>query len=275
MDRYAVIGNPVEHSMSPRIHAWFAERTGQSLEYGRLLAPLDGFAATASQFFAEGGRGLNVTVPFKGEAAAWVDELDPLARVAGAVNTIKMEDGRRLGFNTDGIGIVRDLESNFGQRLDGGRILLVGAGGAAAGVVGPLLETGPAELVIANRTLARAEEIIERFPQAAAAGRLRTASLAALGGGFDVVINGTSAGLSGGVPSIDPSVVAGAFCYDMIYGQSTAFCAWASANGARAAVDGIGMLVEQAAEAFRIWRGVRPETAPLLALLRAERAARP
>jgi shikimate dehydrogenase len=271
MDRYAVIGNPVEHSLSPRIHAAFAAQTGQELEYGRLLAPLDGFIEVAGKFFAEGGRGLNVTVPFKAEAHAWMEEVDPLARMAGAVNTINWEAGRRVGYNTDGLGLLRDLTANQGETLRGARILLIGAGGAASGVVGPLLDAAPREIVVANRTPARARELVGRFPEATARGDLRAAAFGEVQGAFDVVINATSAGLAGSVAGVDPAVTAGAFCYDMFYGRSTAFCVWAGMSGARRVADGIGMLVEQAAEAFRIWRGIRPDTAPVLADLRAER----
>jgi shikimate dehydrogenase len=272
MDRYAVIGNPVAHSLSPRIHAHFAVQTGQTLQYIRLLAPLDGFVEVAGRFFTEGGRGANVTVPFKGEAAAWVDLLDPLAAAAGAVNTIKAEGARRVGFNTDGIGLVRDLEFNLGWNLRDRRVLLLGAGGASRGVVGPLLAAGVAELVVANRTPERAEELVVRFPAADQQGALRAAAFERLAGQFDVIVNATSAGLAGEIPALDPGRVEGAFCYDMVYGHRTAFCDWALQYGAVAVADGIGMLVEQAAEAFRIWRDVRPETQELLAQLRAERS---
>ena len=275
IDQYAVVGNPVDHSLSPRIHARFAAQTGEPVAYGRLLAPLDGFRQTVERFFAEGGRGLNVTVPFKIEAAAWVDELDPQARLAGAVNTIRADQGRYRGFNTDGTGLIRDIERNQGQALRGCRILLVGAGGAARGVTGPLLDTEPAELVVANRTPDKAQALVAGFDRHLAAARLRASGLANLAGGFDVVINATSAGLGGAVAAIPVAAVRDAFCYDMIYGGTTAFCEFARAGGARRAVDGIGMLVEQAAEAFRIWRGVLPDTAALLVELRSERNERP
>jgi len=271
MDRYAVIGNPVAHSLSPRIHAAFAAQTGQELEYGRLLAPLDDFVAVASRFFAEGGRGLNVTVPFKAQAHDWMDELDPPARLAGAVNTIMLDGRRRIGFNTDGPGLLRDLTVNLGETLQGARVLMIGAGGAASGVLGPLLEAAPREVVIANRTPGRASALVARFADAAGPVELRGAAFSDVQGGFDIVINATSAGLAGSVPDIDPAVAAGAFCYDMVYGRSTTFGVWAAERGARKVADGIGMLVEQAADAFRIWRGIRPETAPVLAALRAER----
>lgn len=291
MDRYAVIGNPVEHSLSPRIHGLFAEQTGEQLVYERLLAPLDGFSASVEAFFSTGGRGLNVTVPFKGEAAAWVNRLDPGAAAAGAVNTIALAadqppagqgasthggtELRTVGFNTDGPGLVRDLRDNHGQALAGTRVLVIGAGGAVRGVVRPLLLERPASLVIANRTVAKAEALVAALHEgglpATVGAEVRATGLRDLDGGFDVVISGTSAGLAGRSLDLPGSVARGAFCYDMIYGTSTEFCRWATANGARRVQDGIGMLVEQAALAFEIWRGVAPRTAPVLALLRRER----
>ncbi len=277
MDRYAVVGNPVAHSLSPRIHRLFAEATGQVLRYDTLLAPLDGFAITVGEFFAEGGAGLNVTVPFKGEAAAWVTDLDPAARAAGAVNTIvRRGDGFR-GYNTDGEGLVRDVVRNCGEWLAGARILLLGAGGAARGVVRPLLAEGPQCLVIANRTADRAEALAASLRDVASADRATGLGLAGVADSFDVVINATSAGLSGqAVAGLDPVAVKNALCYDMIYGApgspgDTAFCRWAEEHGARRAVDGLGMLVEQAALAFRLWRGVAPDTAPVLERLRMGR----
>jgi shikimate dehydrogenase len=203
-----------------------------------------------------------------------VGEADPFAVAAGAVNTIKRENGQLLGFNTDGIGLVRDLEVNQGWELRGATILVIGAGGASSGVAGPLLAAGVGELVVANRTPERASQLVKRFCDAAAPGQIRATALADLSGQFDVVINATSAGLGGAVPEVDPRVVEGALCYDMVYGRATAFCTWAAAHGAKAVVDGVGMLVEQAAEAFLIWRDVRPETGPLLATLRMELAQR-
>lgn len=266
-DRYAVIGNPVEHSRSPQIHAAFALATGQDLHYARLLAPLDGFAATAREFFAAGARGANVTVPFKEEAWRLADELSPRARAAGAVNTLRAEGARLIGDNTDGAGLVRDLAQNLAVGLQGSRILLLGAGGAARGVLQPLLEARPAQLVIANRTLARAEELAARHPL------LRATAFGDLGGAqFDLVINATSASLAGEVPPLPPALFArGALAYDMMYGRGEMpFLAWARGAGAARRADGLGMLVEQAAEAFFVWRGVRPQTAAVLADLRRE-----
>lgn len=263
-----MIGNPVAHSRSPEIHAAFARQTAQSLVYERLKAPLDGFVVTIERFFAEGGCGLNVTLPFKEEAFAWVDERDEFAGSAGAVNTIVRDHvGRRhRGCNTDGIGLVRDLESNEGCPLAGRRVLVLGAGGAVRGVLGPLLGRAPAVIVVANRTPERARALVERFEDP----RLRAVEWASLEGGFDVVINGTSAGTRGASLEMPAEVVRGALVYDMAYGAgAVAFLQWAARAGAARTVDGLGMLVEQAAESFRLWRGVRPDTHDVLAALRA------
>jgi len=262
-DRYAVVGNPVAHSKSPWIHAEFARQTRQDMDYGRIEAPLDGFARTVDAFRAAGGRGANVTLPFKGEACAYATRLTERARAAQAVNTLRFEAGEAHGDNTDGIGLVSDLERNLGRAIAGKRVLLLGAGGAARGVLQPLLESGPAALRIANRTAARARQLAARFPG------VQAGSYEALAGAaFDLVINATSAGMSDEAPPLPPGVFApGAFAYEMIYGRDTPFLAMARAAGA-ATGDGLGMLVEQAAEAFLFWRGMRPETAPVLAALR-------
>lgn len=267
-DRYAVIGNPIDHSLSPRIHSLFAEQTGQHLHYDRLLAPLDGFRDTAGAFFAAGGLGLNVTVPFKLEAAAWVDELDEDARFAGAVNTIRPRpDGARQGFNTDGPGLVADLGRHVSADVKLS-ILLLGGGGAARGVARPLARTLASRLVIANRTPERARQIAAALGAEIPGLDVSGGGLTAPSGVFDLVINASSAGLDDQVPAINPELVRGAICYDMVYGSDTAFCRWARGAGARATVDGLGMLVEQAALAFELWRGVRPDTGPVLAALR-------
>ncbi|HVP08261.1 MAG TPA: shikimate dehydrogenase [Burkholderiales bacterium] len=262
-DRYAVIGNPVAHSKSPWIHAEFARQTRQDLDYGRIEAPLDAFARTVDAFRAAGGRGANVTLPFKGEACAYATRLTERARVAQAVNTLRFEGAEALGDNTDGVGLVTDLERNLGRAIAGRRVLLLGAGGAARGVLQPLLERGPAALTIANRTAQRARELAGLF------GKVRGGGFEALAGeAFDLVINATSAGLSGEAPPLPAAAFApGAFAYDMVYGRDTPFLAMARAAGA-AVSDGLGMLVEQAAESFQLWRGVRPETAAVLAALR-------
>lgn len=258
-DRYAVIGNPVAHSKSPWIHARFARQTEQDLEYGRIEAPPDGFAAAVDEFRAAGGRGLNVTLPFKEQAFRYCRRVSE--RAAQVANTLVFDDGV-FGDNTDGVGLVRDLSANLGVNLRGKSVLLMGAGGAAQGVVGALLEAGVGRLVIANRTLARAQALAARFPGATASG------YAALAGRTDVVVNATSAGLKGEGPELPRGVLAkGTLAYDMVYGRETPFLAAARAAGARTS-DGFGMLVEQAAESFLIWRGVRPDTRPVLEELR-------
>lgn len=266
-DRYAVIGNPIAHSRSPFIHARFAAQTRQHLTYERLLAPLDGFAAVVREFVAQGGRGMNVTLPFKIEAYAMADQLTERARLAGAVNTLKLSDGRLLGDNTDGVGLVTDIERNTGTALFGKKILLLGAGGAARGAVLPLLQAQPAALTIANRTTAKAVELAGEF---AAMGNILACDLSELQGTYDVVINATSASLHEDLPAVRPDIFdAQTLAYDMMYGkQPTVFMHFASQHGA-ATRDGLGMLVEQAAEAFCLWRGLRPDTAPLYAELRA------
>ena len=267
-DKYAVIGNPIAHSKSPEIHSAFALQTGQELVYGRILGDLEDFAGDVRDFFAEGGRGLNVTLPFKEHAFQLADELSERAEIAGAVNTLMLATGGEIrGDNTDGCGLVRDLSQNHGFRFTGKRILLLGAGGAARGVIGPLLEESPSSLTIANRTPNRAEELAQHF---AALGPVAACGFTALGGSFDLIINATSLGVSGQVPAIpDGLLAAGGWTYDMFYAQEpTAFVRWGKAQGAAKALDGLGMLVEQAAEAFWLWRGVRPDTAPVIAMLR-------
>lgn len=330
-DRYAVIGNPIAHSKSPLIHAAFARETGQDLEYGRILGDADDFAGAVRRFVAAGGRGLNVTLPFKEAACALADEISPAAAQAGAVNTlIVLAGGRLRGDNTDGVGLVRDLVVNHGFDFRGARVLLIGAGGAARGVLHPLLATAIASLTLANRGADKARQLVARFRAQApiadpasplpsplpAVGLVREArdqaggqvapltaenkgsegKEGAKGGGasdafsssqgaqilangfeelsghsFDLIINATSAGLNGAVPAIPSGCLAsGGWTYDMLYAdQPTAFCRWGQAQGASHALDGLGMLVEQAAESFRLWRGVRPSTAPVIRWLRA------
>lgn len=275
-DRYAVIGHPVAHSRSPAIHAAFAAETGQSLDYGRLLAPLDGFAATVQAFAAEGARGCNVTVPFKFEALALAPRHSERATLAGAANTLRFDAEGWWADNTDGIGLMRDLEQGAGRALAGQRVLLVGAGGAGAGVLGPLIERGPAEVVVANRTVARAQDLVERHAALAERHRvrLRACGLEAPGEAFDVVINASASSLGGQAAPVPAAVLRpGCLAVDLMYGAAARpFLAWAEAHGATGR-DGLGMLVEQAAEAFALWRGVRPSTAPVLAAIRAELAA--
>jgi shikimate dehydrogenase len=267
-DHYVVFGNPIAHSKSPLIHRLFAEQTGESLDYQTALAPLDGFTAFARQFF-ETGRGANVTVPFKEEAYRLADQLTERGRRAGAVNTLaKQADGSLLGDNTDGAGLVRDLKVNHGVTLKDKRILLLGAGGAVRGALEPLLAEEPYVLVVANRTVEKAEWLAKEF---ADIGPVLPAGYDWLEEPVDIIINATSASLSGELPPISPSLIqpGETFCYDMMYAKEpTAFCRWATEHKAERAVDGLGMLVEQAAEAFFLWRGVRPDSAPVLAQLR-------
>lgn len=272
-DLYAVIGHPVAHSRSPAIHTAFAAATGQRLRYERRLAPLDGFATTLAEFAREGGRGCNITVPFKFEAFAAAAECSERAERAGAVNTLKREGDRWLADNTDGVGLVRDIVVNAGVPLAGQRVLLLGAGGAAAGVLGPLLAEGPAELVIANRSVDKAQTLAERHASVATrhGSALRIAPLSAPGSAFDVVLNATASSLGGGAVPVGAEVLRpGCLALDLMYGPAARpFLDWAAGLGAFAR-DGLGMLVEQAAESFAWWRGVRPPTAPVLAALRAE-----
>jgi shikimate dehydrogenase len=272
MDTYCVMGNPVEHSKSPWIHARFAELTRQNIAYGKRLIPLDGFEAGLAAFRAEGGKGCNVTVPFKFQAADLVQQASPRARLAQACNTLRFERDGIHGDNTDGVGLVRDIEQNAGFALAGRSVLLLGAGGAAAGVLGPLIEAGVQRVVIANRTTDKAAALQARH--AALALRMGT-ELQACGlqnapQGFDLVINGTASSLAGGGVPVDGAVLRpGALAYDMMYGEpARGFLDWARAHGAMAR-DGLGMLVEQAAESFVFWRGVRPPSAQVLSELRA------
>ncbi|MEJ8835091.1 shikimate dehydrogenase [Ramlibacter sp. AN1133] len=275
MDRYCVMGNPVEHSKSPWIHARFAALTGQPLEYGKRLVPLDGFAAAVQAFRAEGGKGCNVTVPFKFEAATLVSHRSARAALAGACNTLRFDAGGIHGDNTDGLGLVHDLQVNAGLPLAGRDLLLIGAGGAAAGVLGPLVEAKPRRIVIANRTLARAQALVAGHAALAEATgvALAASGLDAVPGAFDVVVNATASSLKGAEVPVPPSVLKpGALAYDMMYGPAAeGFLQWARAQGASGR-DGLGMLVEQAAESFLVWRGVRPPSGQVLAELRRELA---
>jgi shikimate dehydrogenase len=262
-DRYAVFGHPIAHSKSPQIHAAFARQTGQDLTYEAILAPLDGFADSVAQFISAGGRGANVTVPFKEEAFRLANRLSPRAQRAGAVNTLSFDADGILGDNTDGAGLVADLTRNLHCMLAGKRILLLGAGGAARGVIEPLLEQKPSALVMANRTVSRAQELAELFGHGVSA-----CSFDAVDTPFDLVINATAASLAGERPPLSPCVFTpDTLAYDLMYGRDTPFLAFARTHGA-ATADGLGMLVEQAAEAFYLWRGVRPDTAPVIAALR-------
>lgn len=264
-DRYAVIGNPIIHSKSPWIHAEFARQTRQDMVYERIEAPLDGFADVVAAFRAAGGRGANVTLPFKEQAYKYCgNAVSERAGAAGVVNTLLFEEGAVRGDNTDGVGLLRDITVNLGRAIAGRRVLLMGAGGAAQGVVGPLLGARPRHLVIANRTADKARALAQRYGAASGGGYEE------LGGAqFDLLINATSAGLADESAQLPPGAFAtGALGYDMVYGRDTPFLAMARAAGAEAH-DGTGMLVEQAAESFRIWRGVAPDTRAVLAALRA------
>jgi shikimate dehydrogenase len=270
-DRYAVFGNPVSHSKSPAIHAAFAAQTGVTMTYEAILAEADRFLQEIRAFAAAGGKGANVTVPFKEEAFAAADTLTPRALRAGAVNTLTFADGRIAGDNTDGAGLVRDLKANLGLDLRGRRILLLGAGGAARGVLAPLLAEHPASLSLANRTPDKAVEVAGQFADLGV--RIDGSGFDALAGkSFDLVINATSASLSGRLPPLpDGPFAAGGIAYDMMYGkEETPFLTFARSQGAAVLADGLGMLVEQAAEAFFVWRGQRPETRSVLRELNAE-----
>ncbi|MFO1200160.1 MAG: shikimate dehydrogenase [Burkholderiaceae bacterium] len=287
-DRYAVIGNPVAHSRSPSIHAQFAEQTGQDLVYERLHAPVDAFDVTVDAFRAAGGRGLNVTLPFKVAAHDYANARSARARAAGAANTLRFEGADVDADNTDGVGLVRDLSGRLGFALAGARVLLAGAGGAARGVILPLLEAGVASLVVANRTLGKAAALaalaadarvsacgfdLVRDAQGRAGGFARDEGAGgARETGFDLIVNATSAGLSGAAPALAESAYAGVrLAYDMVYAaEPTVFMRHALALGCPRVSDGLGMLVEQAAESFRVWRGVSPQTEPVYRRLRAE-----
>lgn len=275
-DRYAVVGHPIAHSLSPRIHALFARQTQQHLHYTALDASAGGLAECVREFFASGGRGLNVTVPHKQSVMALLDRLSERARRAAAVNTIALDDaGGLLGDNTDGIGLARDLAQNLRIAVANRRVLLLGAGGAARGVLGPLLGLAPSELVIANRSFEPARALANEW---AASGSVRAVAFGELAGiEFDLIINATAASLQGEVPALPPGVLrAGPVCYDMAYGEHpTAFVQWVRGLGVTRTHTGLGMLVEQAAESFLLWRGVRPDTAPVLAELRAHGASSP
>jgi shikimate dehydrogenase len=269
-DQYGVVGHPVAHSRSPFIHGLFARQTGQDLVYRLYDVKADAFREDVGRFFRNGGCGLNVTVPHKAAAAKFADELSARALRAGAANVLMRRGERVLGDNTDGAGLVRDLTRNLGIDLHGQRILLLGAGGATRGVLGPLLQAEPAELVVANRTAPRARELAHAFEDVGPVSGCGFEELPLRA--FDLVINGTSAGLAGEMPPISAPVVGPTtICYDMSYARGdTPFTKWAWQLGAARAVQGWGMLVEQAADSFEIWRGVRPDTAPALEVLRVE-----
>ena len=277
-DKYAVFGNPIKHSQSPEIHRAFAVQTLQAMEYNRQLVKLDDFANAADRFFQSGGRGLNITVPFKQDAYSYGSRITPRARRAGAVNTLAMQaDGTVLGDTTDGVGLVTDIKANLGWQIKAKRILILGAGGAVRGVLEPLLAEQPQHIVIANRTIDKALQLSKGFAEL---GYILGCCLDMLEGQeFDLIINGTSASLQGDLPPLPDSLVAPSTdssktaCYDMMYGaEPTVFMSWARQRGALTA-DGLGMLVEQAAESFSLWRGIRPDTRHVIDALRLNLAA--
>lgn len=270
LDLYAVIGNPVAHSKSPLIHTIFAQQTNQSIQYDARLAPLEGFISVVENFRQQGGKGLNVTVPFKLEAYQLSTHLTERARIAQAVNTLKFENDEILSDNTDGIGLVRDIESNLGIAIAAKRILLLGAGGASRGVILPLLQRQPALLTIANRTLHKAEALQQQF--------IPHGDIVAVDfmdfpdDKFDIIINATSASLHDALPQIPAEIFSHAIlAYDMMYSQEpTRFLKFAQQNGVQQWADGIGMLVEQAAESFFFWRGINPQTKPVITMLKSQ-----
>ena len=269
-DKYAVFGNPIKHSKSPVIHGSFAQQCDQAMRYRAVKVNLDGFAEAAEKFFVGGGSGLNVTVPFKREAFEFAQQLSDRATRAGAVNTLtRQADGTISGDNTDGVGLVRDMIANLGWSVCGLRVLVLGAGGAVRGVLEPLLREHPKTLLLVNRTADRAVELAEDFRDL---GSIEGGGYSLIGDRqFDLVINGTSAGLSGEMPDLSGSLLTErSCCYDMVYGaEPTVFMRWAAHNAAWAVADGLGMLVEQAAESFFVWRKMRPETGPVISQVRS------
>ena len=270
VDRYAVVGNPVAHSLSPRIHAEFARQTGQALSYQAIEIPTDAFAAGIAGLQQQGFNGVNVTVPFKREAWELCDRLTPRAEIAGAVNTLSLQaDGAIHGDNTDGVGLVRDLVHNLEIKIARRNILLLGAGGAARGVLEPLLALSPARLTIANRSIDRAEALARDFTSY---GKIEVVAYSQLkSADYHLIINATAAGLSNQLPPLAATLLERAeVCYDMMYNlnAATAFVEWSMRQGVQNSHDGLGMLIEQAAEAFCLWRGVRPETSQIASMLR-------
>ena len=267
VDRYVVIGNPIAHSKSPLIHRLFAEQTQQNLDYQAVLVPLDGFEQTVSELFANGLRGCNITIPFKQNAWAFAHELSPYAQTAGALNTLMIRPDQSIyGHNTDGLGMMRDLLVNKQVTIKDKKVLVLGAGGAVRGIIQPLLEAGPSYVHLANRTAATASELAQDFTQF---GELQGGGFESISAAFDLIINGTAASLQGEMPDLRANcLVEGGSCYDMMYGnEPTPFMRWSYEHRAAKVFDGIGMLIEQAAEAFELWRGIRPDTQPVFAAL--------
>ena len=272
LDRYAVLGQPISHSKSPRIHQLFAEQTGEQLQYRAVEVPAEQFTEVVTRFFADGGKGLNCTVPLKELAWAYAEHKTERAQLAKAVNTLALqEDGTILGDNTDGIGLVTDLKHNHGIELSGRRILILGAGGASRGIILPLLEQAPESIVIANRTLAKAQQLVTEFVHKGSVSAVSYSDL--IGQSFDLIINATSSSLTDELPPLPQALLASqGSCYDLAYSnKATVFVRWGIENKALKSLDGLGMLVEQAAAAFALWRGICPQTKPIIDLLNAER----
>ncbi|MFL0811232.1 MAG: shikimate dehydrogenase [Agarilytica sp.] len=272
-DKYAVFGNPIEHSLSPTIHAEFAKQFGKTIDYQKQYVELGSFPKTTSDFFSGAGKGLNITVPFKQEAYTFANVLSARAKAAGAVNTLVLQENKQvLGENTDGFGLVNDMKERLGWSLENASVLVVGAGGAVRGVLLPLLNESPQQVVVVNRTLEKAQMLAEQFHANGNIQAGRFEDLKNINGGFDIIINGTSASLGGDIPPLDASLITAQTCvYDMVYGKAlTPFLKWAKDQGAKEVADGLGMLVGQAAESFRLWFGKRPEISPVIELLRAK-----
>lgn len=276
MSKYAVLGNPVSHSKSPLIHSLFAEQTGQSMSYTAIALESEEFAGFVTSFFAEGGGGLNITVPYKGAAFELASNCSPRARLAKAVNTLFLDDqGNLCGDNTDGVGLVTDLKINNAVDIRDQRVLILGAGGAVRGVMAALVHEHAAKITIVNRTVSKAELLVEEMQSLAPVEAMSYEMLqefASDGLGYDLIINGTSSSLQGEMPGLDARLLAsGCCCYDLMYAaEDTPFVRWAKLHGANKSIDGLGMLVEQAAEAFALWRGVRPDTGPVIDQLREQ-----
>jgi len=266
MNKYAVIGNPIHHSLSPTIHAQFSKQTGLSMSYEKILAPLDGFTAAVNNFVSSGALGFNITIPFKVEAYDLVDDCTLNAKTSGAVNTIKVENGTLYGENTDGIGLVNDLCNNLQQTIKGKDILILGAGGATQGILLPLLECQPERILVANRTKIKSLKLANNYSEYGKVCGFGLDQIKAKP--VDIIINATSASLDGKMPEIPSGVATGALCYDLMYGRQTPFMEWSRENSALEVSDGLGMLVEQAASAFAFWHDITPETKEVIKSLR-------
>jgi|TARA_B110000483_G_scaffold28653_1_gene34726 shikimate dehydrogenase len=268
MNKYAVIGNPINHSISPMIHAQFSKEFGLSISYEKILAPIDEFQNTVKKFIDSDGLGFNITLPFKIQAHHLSKDLTPNAKAAGAVNTIKIDGTTLIGENTDGVGLVNDLLNNLKQPLRDKEILIIGAGGATQGILKPILDCNPAKILLANRTKEKSLRLASKF--------LKYGKVCGFGldqikaKPVDIVINATSASIDGNIPHIPQGVVEGALCYDLMYGIETPFMKWANEHSARKVSDGLGMLVEQAALSFSFWLGKSPQTNPVIDSIRAK-----